>query len=100
MTYGRKIKKLKEKLNHIGTRDLLGMISIHFITFANNAEDVAMQADIFNKTKLMSPQKQYMYLAGLLMSTEDKSDGSIMKMRKVGYLMNLKMMCKKSLKNI
>lgn len=37
-----KIKKLKEKLNYIGTRDLLGMISIHFITFANNAEDVAM----------------------------------------------------------
>lgn len=74
-----KIKKLKEKLNYIGTRDLLGMIGIHFITFADNAEDVAEQADIFNKTKLMSPQKQYMYLAGLLMSTEDKSDGSIMK---------------------
>ena len=79
-----KIKKLKEKLNYIGTRDLLGMISIHFITFANNAEDVAMQADIFNKTKLMSPQKQYMYLAGLLMSTEDKSDGSIMKNEESG----------------
>ena len=79
-----KIKKLKEKLNYIGTRDLLGMISIHFITFANNAEDVAMQANIFNKTKLMSPQKQYMYLAGLLMSTEDKSDGSIMKNEESG----------------
>ena len=84
-----KIKKLKEKLNYIGTRDLLGMIGIHFITFANNAEDVAEQADIFNKTKLMSPQKQYTYLAGLLMSTEDKSDGSIMKNKESGIFTEL-----------
>lgn len=72
-----KIKKLKEKLQNIGTSDLLGMIGIHFLTFANNAKDVAEQADIFNKTNLISPQKQYTYLAGLLMSTEDKSDGYI-----------------------
>lgn len=72
-----KIKKLKEKLQRIGTRDLLGMIGIHFLTFANDAKDVAEQSDIFNKTNLMSPQKQYTYLAGLLMSTEDKSDGAI-----------------------
>ena len=72
-----KIKKLKEKLQRIGTRDLLGMIGIHFLTFANDAKDVAEQSDIFNKTTLMSPQKQYTYLAGLLMSTEDKSDGAI-----------------------
>lgn len=72
-----KIKKLKEKLQNIGTRDLLGMIGIHFITFANNANDIAEQADIFNKTNLISPQKQYTYLAGLLMCTEDKSDGYI-----------------------
>lgn len=84
-----KIKKLKEKLNYIGTRDLLGMIGIHFITFANNAEDVAEQADIFNKTKLMSPQKQYTYLAGLLMSTEDKSDCSIMKNEESGIFTEL-----------
>ena len=30
-----KIKALKDKLENIGTRDLLGMIGIHFITFAN-----------------------------------------------------------------
>ena len=72
-----KIKKLKEKLQKIGTRDLLGMIGIHFLTFANDAKDVAEQSDIFNKTNLMSPQKQYTYLAGLLMSTEDKSNGVI-----------------------
>ena len=74
-----KIKKLKEKLEKIGTRDLLGMIGIHFITFANDAKDVAEQSDIFNKTNLMSPQKQYTYLAGLLMSTDDKNNGTITK---------------------
>lgn len=51
-----KINKLKGKLQKIGTRDLLGMIGIHFITFANNAKEVAEQSDIFNKTNLMSPQ--------------------------------------------
>lgn len=73
----KKIKALKDKLENIGTRDLLGMIGIHFITFANGAEDFAEQSDIFNKTELFSPQKQYTYLAGLLMSTDDKSNGHI-----------------------
>ena len=72
-----KIKALKEKLQYIGTRDLLGMIGIRFITFANGASDMAEQSDIFNKTNLISPQKQYTYLAGLLMSTDDKSGGHI-----------------------
>ena len=58
--------KLKEKLQTIGTRDLLGMIGIQFLTFANDAKDIAKQSDIFNKTKLISPQKQYTYLAGCL----------------------------------
>ena len=70
-----RIKCLKNKLECIGTRDLLGMISIHFLTFAKDAKGIAEQSDIFGKTKLMSPQKQYIYLAGLLMSTEDKSSG-------------------------
>jgi len=72
-----KIKKLKERLQHIGTRDLLGIIGIHFLTFANDAKGITEQTNIFNKTKLMSPQKQYTYLAGLLMSTDDKSEGLI-----------------------
>lgn len=72
-----KIRSLKERLQHIGTRDLLGMIGIHFLTFANDAKGIAEQSNIFSKTKLMSPQKQYIYLAGLLMSTDDKSDGLI-----------------------
>lgn len=75
----KKIEELKEKLQNIGTRDLLGMIGIRFITFANGAADIAEQSDIFNKTNLISPQKQYTYLAGLLMSTDDKSNGHITK---------------------
>ncbi len=74
-----KINALKVKLQYIGTRDLLGMIGIHFITFANGAADIAEQSDIFNKTNLTSPQKQYTYLAGLLMSTDDKSNAHIMR---------------------
>jgi len=72
-----KIKALKEKLQYIGTRELLGMISIHFITFASDGKEFASASDIFNKTRLLSPQKQYLYLAGLLMSTEDKSGGKV-----------------------
>ena len=72
-----KIKALKEKLQYVGTRELLGMISIHFITFASDGKEFASNSDIFNKTRLLSPQKQYLYLAGLLMSTEDKSDGKV-----------------------
>ncbi len=78
-----KIKALKEKLQYIGTRDLLGMIGTHFVIFSNGANDIAEQSDIFNKTKLISPQKQYTYLAGLLMSTEDKSEGAITEDKKV-----------------
>ena len=72
-----KIRALKDKLQNIETRDLLG---IHFMTFANDAMDFAIQSDMFNKTNLISPQKQYTYLAGLLMSTEDKSNGQITEM--------------------
>lgn len=72
-----KVENLKKKLEKIGTRDLLGMISIQFMTFGNDGKDIAEQSDIFTKTELMSPQKQYLYLAGLLMSTDDKSNGQI-----------------------
>lgn len=69
-----KIKVLKKKLEKFETRELLGMIGTHFITFGDNAEEITARTDIFNKTKLMSPQKQYVYLAGLLMSTNFNPD--------------------------
>jgi hypothetical protein len=65
-----KIKVLKSKLEEFGTRDLLGYIATHFISYGSNPEEIAYTSDIFNKTKLMSPQKQYHYLAGLLLSTD------------------------------
>lgn len=49
-----KIISLKERLQYIGTRDLLGMIGTHFLTFANDAKGIAEQSDIFSKTKLSS----------------------------------------------
>lgn len=70
------IKGLKAKLQKFNTKELLGIIGLHFITFGNTAEDISQEADIFNKTKLVSPQKQYLYLAGLLMSTEDLSSNA------------------------
>jgi len=71
-----KIKDLKLKLEKIDTIDLLRMISTRFLVFGQNGADIARQADIFAKTELMSPQRQLIYLAGLLMSTEDKSTGN------------------------
>lgn len=65
-----KIKELKMQLEKIETSDLLGWIGKQFLAIGDNAKDVAKQADIFNKTNLDSPQKQYLYLAGLLMSTD------------------------------
>lgn len=53
------------------------MIGTKFIGFGNDGEDMVEATNIFNKTNLMSPQKQYTYLAGLLMSTEDVSDEKI-----------------------
>ena len=39
-----KIEKLKEKLRKYDTADLLGMISIHFMTFASDGDDFAIQS--------------------------------------------------------
>lgn len=63
-------KELKTSLSEYNTAELLGYISTKFITFGNDAAEVTKNCDIFNKVSLTSPQKQYTYLAGLLMSTE------------------------------
>lgn len=54
-----KIRKLKQKLQKIRTTELLGMIGTKFIGFGNDGEDMVEGTNIFNKTNLMSPQKQY-----------------------------------------
>ncbi len=81
------IIRLKEKLSHYETKDLLGMIGNKLSTFGNNGSEVSYNANIRNKTTLHSPYKQYQYLAGLLLSTncndnnlksiDDKSFGEL-----------------------
>lgn len=65
-----KIRQLKKILSGIDTSDLLGRISINFVTFADDT-NVAEESDLFQKTNLLSPQKQLLYLAGLLISTDN-----------------------------
>lgn len=67
----RKVEELKDKLRKIDTKEMLGYIANQFIIFGNTAESIAKSSDITTKTKLRSPQKQYLYLAGLLMSTDE-----------------------------
>lgn len=65
-----KIQELKGILSTYETIDLLGYISTKFITLGNDGEEIAINSNIFNKTELDSPYKQYIYLIGLLMSTD------------------------------
>ena len=65
----KKIEELKSRLRNIDTKELLGWIATQFVTSVAEGEEASEASDIFNKTNLMSPQKQYLYLAGLLMST-------------------------------
>lgn len=70
-----KIKAVKEKLSCIDTEELLGIISLHFATFANANGEIQENLPFQFTSELMSPQKQYFYLAGLLMSTQYKGNG-------------------------
>lgn len=70
-----KIKAVKEKLSCIDTEELLGIISLHFTTFANANGEIQENLPFQFTSELMSPQKQYFYLAGLLMSTQYKGNG-------------------------
>lgn len=70
-----KIKAIKEKLSHIDTEELLGLISLHFTTFAGEDGSIQDELPFQLKSGLLSPQKQYFYLAGLLMSTNNRSVG-------------------------
>lgn len=74
MDMTKKIEDLKEKLSLIDTEELLGEISMHFTTFADEHGGIQDEFPFQLKSELMSPQKQYIYLAGLLMSTDDKSN--------------------------
>ncbi|MGX1373852.1 hypothetical protein RKD56_000970 [Priestia megaterium] len=64
-----KIEDLKEILREVDTEWLLIKVANEFgVTTTAGLND-----NIFSKTKLSSPFKQYLYLIGLLLSTPDKS---------------------------
>lgn len=69
MTTEDKIQALKSKLKDCDTESILGIISLNYSTFADT--DGVIDNTLYGyETNLMSPQKQRLYLAGLLMSTE------------------------------
>lgn len=69
MTIEEKGQALNNKLKDYDTESILGMISLNYSTFAN--ADGMIDSNLYGfKSDLMSPQKQRLYLAGLLMSTE------------------------------
>lgn len=60
-----KINKLKQLLSNIDSENLIGIVASEFGITTDINES------IFEKTQLKSPFKQYLYLIGLLLSTED-----------------------------
>jgi hypothetical protein len=71
-----KINELKEFLKKFDTYDILGFIATKYLVMGNSAEEVSTNSDIFKKTTLDSPHKQYLYLIALLMSTEYSEEKS------------------------
>ncbi len=62
----KKINSLKDILSEIDTENLIGLVATEF------GVTVDISESIFKKTQLNSPFKQYLYLIGLLLSTQDK----------------------------
>ncbi|MEH6857614.1 hypothetical protein V7037_23780, partial [Priestia megaterium] len=65
-----RISSLKELLSEVNTENLIGLVATEFGITVDTSEN------IFKKTQLNSPFKQYLYLIGLLLSTQDKSKSS------------------------
>lgn len=64
----KEINDFKEILSNVDTMNLLGTISNEF------GVTIDPFANVFKKTSLSSPFKQYLYTIGLLLSTEEKKD--------------------------
>ena len=72
-TMEEKIDLLKKKLSSYGTKDILGMISLHYVSYGNRNE---INPAISFSSDLLSPYQQQLYLAGLLVSTDDESENA------------------------
>lgn len=67
------IESLKSQLSRMYVQDILLNIKLKSIVVGNNGKEIADNADHSKKTKLLAPQKQWCYLVGLLMSTDEKN---------------------------
>ena len=73
-TMEEKIDLLKKKLSSYGTKDIQGMISLHYASYGNGNE---INTALSFSSDLLSPYQQQLYLAGLLVSTDEvKRTGS------------------------
>lgn len=79
-----KINSLKDTLREIDTENLVGLVANDFGITVDTTES------IFKKTRLNSPFKQYLYLIGLLLATEDKvvTNQKEPKMEKIKTILN------------
>ncbi|OHR72162.1 hypothetical protein HMPREF3291_22445 [Bacillus sp. HMSC76G11] len=79
-----KINSLKDILREIDTENLVGLVANDFGITVDTTES------IFKKTRLNSPFKQYLYLIGLLLATEDKgvTNQKELKMEKIKTILN------------
>ena len=65
-----RIKNLKDLLSNIDTEAMLGAISLSYYTFTDGDGVINNEIPFQFGSELMSPHKQRLYLAGLLMSTD------------------------------
>ena len=65
------VRKLKAQLKNISTESLLGMISLNFISTSNYDGSVANMLTNSMDIPLKAPQRQLIYLAGLLLTTNE-----------------------------
>lgn len=72
-----KIGELKDKLSHIDTEALLYAISRNYYTFTNEKGIIERDLPFQFTSELMSPQKQSLYLAGLIMSTDQLESNAV-----------------------
>lgn len=70
MTIEERIDILKAKLSRIDTVDLLAAVGSKLIPMGHDGKSVADSANVFKQTDLPSPMREYLYLCGLMLSTD------------------------------
>ena len=68
------VRKLKTQLKNISTESLLGMISLNFISTSNYDGSVTNILTNIMDIPLKAPQRQLIYLAGLLLTTDEAAN--------------------------